>query len=120
MAGAMNAGAIEPNTVINDPGVLNVGGYRIYDWDRRNHGSINYTYVLEHSLNVGAMKAMLASKLKFASAALLVAGLVTVGVLPVALGQKGPGAEATKAAKPQYSPVMSRSPMSPRRWPTSP
>ncbi len=60
LAGAINSGAIAPNTVINDPGVLSVGGYRIYDWDHRNHGNINYTYVLEHSLNVGAMKAMLA------------------------------------------------------------
>jgi cell division protein FtsI/penicillin-binding protein 2 len=58
LAGAINSGAIAPNTVINDPGVLSVGGYRIYDWDHRNHGNINYTYVLEHSLNVGAMKAM--------------------------------------------------------------
>src|SRR5207237_10536195 len=57
-SGAINAGAIAPNTVINDPGVLSVGGYRIYDWDRRNHGNIDYTYVLAHSLNVGAMKAM--------------------------------------------------------------
>ena len=60
LAGAINAGAIAPNTVINDPGVLSVGGYRIYDWDRRNHGNVDYTYVLAHSLNVGAMKAMLA------------------------------------------------------------
>ncbi len=60
LSGAINAGAIQPNTVINDPGVLNVGGYRIYDWDRRNHGNVNYTYVLAHSLNVGAMKAMMA------------------------------------------------------------
>ncbi len=58
LSGAMNAEAITPNTVINDPGVLTVGGYRIYDWDHRNHGNIDYTYVLEHSLNVGAMKAM--------------------------------------------------------------
>src|SRR5437773_2246404 len=58
LSGAINAGAIEPSTVINDPGVLNVGGYRIYDWDRRNHGNVDYTYVLAHSLNVGAMKAM--------------------------------------------------------------
>jgi len=60
LSGAINAGAITPTTVINDPGYLNVGGYRIYDWDHRNHGNIDYTYVLEHSLNVGAMKAMLA------------------------------------------------------------
>ena len=60
LSGAMNAGAITPSTVINDPGYVKVGGYWIYDWDRRNHGNIDYTYVLEHSLNVGAMKAMLA------------------------------------------------------------
>jgi len=58
LSGAINVGAIAPDTVINDPGVLTVGGYRIYDWDRRNHGNIDFTYVLEHSLNVGAMKAM--------------------------------------------------------------
>jgi stage V sporulation protein D (sporulation-specific penicillin-binding protein) len=60
LSGAINQGAITPSTVINDPGYLSVGGYRIYDWDHRNHGNIDYTTVLEHSLNVGAMKAMLA------------------------------------------------------------
>jgi stage V sporulation protein D (sporulation-specific penicillin-binding protein) len=60
LSGAINAGAITPDTVINDPGYLNVGGYRISDWDHRNHGNITYTYVLQHSLNVGAMKAMVA------------------------------------------------------------
>jgi stage V sporulation protein D (sporulation-specific penicillin-binding protein) len=60
LSGAMNAGAIKPSTVINDPGFLKVGGYYISDWDHRYHGNINYTYVLQHSLNVGAMKAMLA------------------------------------------------------------
>jgi stage V sporulation protein D (sporulation-specific penicillin-binding protein) len=60
LSGAINQGAITPTTVINDPGYLNVGGYRIADWDHRNHGNVNYTYVLDHSLNVGAMKAMLA------------------------------------------------------------
>src|SRR5260370_17043873 len=60
LSGAINQGAITPSTVINDPGYLNVGGYRIADWDHRNHGNIDYTYVLAHSLNGGAMKAMLA------------------------------------------------------------
>ena len=60
LSGAINAGAITPSTVINDPGYVKAGGYYIYDWDRRNHGHIDYTYVLAHSLNVGAMKAMLA------------------------------------------------------------
>ena len=59
LSGAIDDGAITPTTVINDPGYVKVGGYWIYDWDRRNHGNIDYTYVLEHSLNVGAMKAML-------------------------------------------------------------
>ena len=58
LSGALNAGAITPDMVINDPGFLYVGGYRISDWDHRNHGNITYTYVLAHSLNVGAMKAM--------------------------------------------------------------
>ena len=58
LSGAINVGAITPGTVISDPGVLSVGGYRIYDWDRANHGNVDYTYVLAHSLNVGAMKAM--------------------------------------------------------------
>ena len=60
LSGAINAGAIQPNTVILDPGFVKQGGYYIYDWDRAYHGRIDYTYVLEHSLNVGAMKAMLA------------------------------------------------------------
>jgi stage V sporulation protein D (sporulation-specific penicillin-binding protein) len=60
LSGAIDAGKITPSQVINDPGYLYVGGYRINDWDFRNHGNITYTYVLEHSLNVGAMKAMLA------------------------------------------------------------
>ena len=58
LSGAIDIGAITPDTVISDPGYVDVGGYRIRDWDGRYHGNINYTYVLEHSLNVGAMKAM--------------------------------------------------------------
>jgi cell division protein FtsI/penicillin-binding protein 2 len=60
LAGAINAGKIKPSTIIDDPGALYIGGYRIADWDGTNKGKINYTTVLEHSLNVGAMKAMLA------------------------------------------------------------
>jgi len=60
LAGAMDAGKIKPSTVIDDPGALYIGGFRIADWDGANHGKVNYSYVLAHSLNVGAMKAMLA------------------------------------------------------------
>src|SRR5947199_667206 len=60
LSGAMNAGAITPTTAINDPGYVKVGGYWIYDWDRRNHGNMDYTDLLEQPLNVGAMQALLA------------------------------------------------------------
>ncbi|MEP6752937.1 MAG: penicillin-binding protein 2 [Candidatus Dormiibacterota bacterium] len=60
LAGAIDAGKIKPSTIIDDPGALYIGGYRISDWDGANHGKVNYSYVLAHSLNVGAMKAMLA------------------------------------------------------------
>jgi stage V sporulation protein D (sporulation-specific penicillin-binding protein) len=60
LSGAIDAGAIKPSTVIYDPGALYIGGYRIADWDGRNKGRITYTTVLQNSLNVGAMKAMLA------------------------------------------------------------
>ena len=60
LAGAIDAGKIKPSTIIDDPGALYIGGYRIADWDGANHGKVNYSYVLAHSLNVGAMKAMLA------------------------------------------------------------
>ena len=57
LAGAMDAGAIAPNTVINDPGGISVGGFYIRDWDTRNHGNVTMTNVLESSLNVGAIRA---------------------------------------------------------------
>jgi stage V sporulation protein D (sporulation-specific penicillin-binding protein) len=58
LSGAMDVGKITPSTVIDDPGSVYIGGYRISDWDAANHGKITYRYVLEHSLNVGAIKAM--------------------------------------------------------------
>ena len=58
LSGAIDAAKIKPNTIIDDPGAVYIGGYRISDWDGANHGKVSYTYVLEHSLNVGAIKAM--------------------------------------------------------------
>jgi cell division protein FtsI/penicillin-binding protein 2 len=58
LSGAMDAGSITPQTVINDPGSISVGGARIADWDGgRNKGNITMTRVLEESYNVGAIKA---------------------------------------------------------------
>jgi cell division protein FtsI/penicillin-binding protein 2 len=103
LAGAMSAGAIAPNTVINDPGVLSVGGYRIYDWDRRNHGNIDYTYVLEHSLNVGAMKAMQAEGHDAFYKNLQAFGLTQPSAVDVAGENFIPLPSATQMADAQYA-----------------
>lgn len=58
LAGAINAGKITPQTVINDPGYTKVDGVPIEDWDGgANKGDITMTRVLEESYNVGAIKA---------------------------------------------------------------
>jgi cell division protein FtsI/penicillin-binding protein 2 len=57
LSGALDGGSITPQTVINDPGYTDVGGSRIWDWDRANKGNITMTRVLESSYNVGAIKA---------------------------------------------------------------
>ncbi len=58
LAGAIDSGAITPDTKINDPGWISVGGAVIRDWDNRPHGTVTMTNVLEKSLNVGAIRAM--------------------------------------------------------------
>src|SRR5207237_8675532 len=57
LAGALDDGSITPQTVINDPGYISVGGSRIADWDGANKGNITMTRVLEESYNVGAIRA---------------------------------------------------------------
>ena len=57
LAGALDAHAITPTATIQDPGYVDVGGFRIRDWDLKNHGTVTYTRVLEESYNVGAVKA---------------------------------------------------------------
>jgi len=103
LAGAINNGAIAPSTVINDPGYLNVGGYRIYDWDRRNHGNIDYTYVLQHSLNVGAMKAMQAEGHDAFYSYLQSFGLTKPSGIDVAAEDSVPPPSAAQMADAQYA-----------------
>jgi cell division protein FtsI/penicillin-binding protein 2 len=103
LAGAINSGAIAPNTVINDPGYLNVGGYRIYDWDRKNHGNIDFTYVLQHSLNVGAMKAMQAEGHDSFYSYLQAFGLTKPSGIDVAAEDAVPPPAADKMADAQYA-----------------
>ncbi|MBJ7605805.1 penicillin-binding protein 2 [Candidatus Dormiibacter inghamiae] len=57
LAGAIDNGSITPETTINDPGYINVGGVTLHDYDLANHGTITMTNVLERSLNVGAVRA---------------------------------------------------------------
>src|SRR6266581_3768222 len=96
-------GGITPNMVINDPGFVYVGGYRIYDWDRRNHGNITYTYVLEHSLNVGAMKAMQAEGHANFYSYLQTFGLTKPSGIDVAAEDTIPPPAAAKMADAQYA-----------------
>jgi len=58
LSGAIENKAITPTSTFYDPGHISVGGVTLYDWDRANHGTINYTTVLEDSLNVGAVTAL--------------------------------------------------------------
>jgi stage V sporulation protein D (sporulation-specific penicillin-binding protein) len=58
LSGALDAGKITPQTAIQDPGYISVGGTVIHDWDGAAHGTVTMTNVLEKSLNVGAIKAM--------------------------------------------------------------
>ncbi|MHB8717440.1 MAG: peptidoglycan D,D-transpeptidase FtsI family protein [Candidatus Dormibacteria bacterium] len=54
-AGGLNTGAITPSTTFNE-GPVTIDGATILDWDRRAHGTINMQYVLDESLNDGAIK----------------------------------------------------------------
>jgi cell division protein FtsI/penicillin-binding protein 2 len=58
LSGALENHAITSDQTLNDPGHIAVGGVTLYDWDRANRGTVNYTKVLESSLNVGAVTAL--------------------------------------------------------------
>jgi cell division protein FtsI/penicillin-binding protein 2 len=56
MASAINEGKITPQTTYNDPGMLSIGGWPIYNYDQRTYGNdITMTEVLEKSINTGAV-----------------------------------------------------------------
>jgi cell division protein FtsI/penicillin-binding protein 2 len=56
LASGLQARAITPDYTFNETGSVAVGGYTIQDWDRKPHGTIDMTRVLELSLNAGAVK----------------------------------------------------------------
>lgn len=55
MAAALDEKKVTPETTYVDEGILQVGGYRIYNYDSRVWGEQKMTSVLEHSINTGAV-----------------------------------------------------------------
>ncbi len=52
MAGALDSKTVTPDTPFNDTGSIEIGGMRIYNWDRGAWGPQNMTTCMQHSLNV--------------------------------------------------------------------
>lgn len=56
MAMALDLGVITPSTTYKDKGVVEVGGWPIYNYEKRTYpGDITMTQVLEKSINTGAV-----------------------------------------------------------------
>ncbi len=53
-AAALDSQTITPNDLFHDPGVIEVGGRKIYNWDRVGHGTVDIVEALGNSLNVAA------------------------------------------------------------------
>jgi len=55
-AGALENNVITPTATFDEtPAAASVDGVQIHDWDNIYHGEISYQYVLDNSLNVGAL-----------------------------------------------------------------
>ncbi len=54
MASALDSGTVTPQSTYYDSGVIVLGGYPLYNWDRSARGTIDMTGLLGYSLNVGA------------------------------------------------------------------
>lgn len=55
MAGAIDEGALKPETMYEDKGVVRIGGYKVLNYDERIWGTRSMTEVLEFSINTGAV-----------------------------------------------------------------
>lgn len=58
LAIALQEGAIDPAGKVNDTGQLTIGGWPIFNHDRRGNGLIDFPTVLQVSSNVGMVQAM--------------------------------------------------------------
>ena len=52
MAAALDSGTVQPDTPFVDTGVIEVGGLKIYNWDRSAWGPQTMLGCMQHSLNV--------------------------------------------------------------------
>src|SRR3989338_10828245 len=55
MAGAIDEGALKPESTFEDKGVVRIGGYKVLNYDERIWGTRSMTEVLEFSINTGAV-----------------------------------------------------------------
>ncbi len=53
MAAGLDMGKVTPATTYTDPGVIDIGGFKIHNFDNASHGTVSMTTVLEKSLNTG-------------------------------------------------------------------
>lgn len=53
MAAALNEGKIKPDTIYEENGPVEIGGYTINTWNQKYHGKISISQILEYSSNVG-------------------------------------------------------------------
>ena len=54
MAAGIEERVVTPETVIDDTGILTLGGFTIRNWDRKANGRITMTQALERSSNIAA------------------------------------------------------------------
>jgi len=55
---ALEAGAIKPDSVFNDPGHIQVGGWPIKNAEENHQGVLNIAQILQYSSNVGMVQIM--------------------------------------------------------------
>lgn len=53
MAAAINEGKVKPDTIMDEDGPVEIGGYKINTWNQKYHGKITMSQVLDKSSNVG-------------------------------------------------------------------
>ncbi|OGM97777.1 MAG: hypothetical protein A2735_01305 [Candidatus Yanofskybacteria bacterium RIFCSPHIGHO2_01_FULL_41_21] len=54
MAMGIDLGKVVPNTTYTDPGIIDIAGRQIHNFDNLAHGTVTMTQILEKSLNTGA------------------------------------------------------------------